>query len=296
MSNLQRLASGAHASAEDPRLEAAWWDGSDSAGIEDIGLGGSFVDLDLELRDGEFAHVLVGGNDLDDAQGLSNLDASSVLEQAAATIGYQYRPRFTGAKRAELSFGPDDFEEGPERDAFVIIRQHKHRIFGSRTTPSSILKSIEWFFTAEDDGQTATFDLCCGALGVRADVLRLRLQYEFFLRWWVAPRPFEFLCSPVPDMIMADVAYSCPETGRTLASLVWRNPGIGTEALVAELGHEAQIKRDLTRLDEQCLICEQGTGTWYLTGRNPFLMRQRLILRGAKPSVVGGSVHWSRLF
>jgi hypothetical protein len=195
-----------------------------------------------------------------------------------------------------VSFGPEDFEEGPQRDAFVIIREHKAALFGCLSAPTHVFRAIKWFFTDEDDGLTPTFELCCAALDARTDILRLRLQYEFFLRWWVAPRSFPFQSVAVPQLVLREITYACPDLGRDIAELAWARPGITTAAIVAAIGHEKEVRRDLTRLDDRMLICEQGDGNWYLTGRNPVLLRQRLILKGIRPSVLGGSIHWGRLF
>jgi len=277
-----------------PAHASEWPAANEALEVEDLGLVGGAVDLDAELADSSFSDLLLDETELTEP-GLTSV-AQTKLSAAAASV--KHRPRTGGiTKKAGLvSFGPEDFEEGPQRDAFTIIRDHKFTLFGSLSASARVWKSIHWFFAGDDDGRTPTFDLCCAALDVRADVLRLRLHYEFFLRWWIAPKPFPFMTVPVPSLIAAEIAYICPELGRDLAFLAWTRPGIHTQTLIDELGQEAKVRRDLARLDERLMLCEQGEGHWYLTGRNPLLLRQRLILKGASPAVIGGSMHWSRMF
>lgn len=288
--------------SERSALESARWaDRATEPGVEELGLGGDLVDLDAELADSDFSDILFGINDDEESApsaGDAALDGLVAAKLAQAASQARYRPRTGGVtkKSGLVSFGPEDFEEGPQRDAFVIIREHKAALFGCLSAPAQVFRAIKWFFTDADDGLTPTFELCCGALDVRTDVLRLRLQYEFFLRWWVAPRPFPFDSVAVPQIILREITYVCPDLGRDIAELAWVRPGITTEAIVATIGHDQEVRRDLTRLDERMLVCEQGDGNWYLTGRNPLLLRQRLILKGVSPSVVGGSMHWGRLF
>lgn len=218
---------------------------------------------------------------------------------AAAQRHLPHARKGSRKKEALISFSEEDFEEGAQRSAFVIIKAYKNRLFGTTSTDAERWKAIRWFFTIEDDGVEPTFALCCQAFAARIDVLRLRIQYEFFLRWWVAPQPFPFLAVPLPDLMDGECGYIAGDIGRDLAAAAWRRPGILTDELVAQVTQHrvAEAHTALQRLDDRGILCERDGGYWFLTGRNPFLMRQRLAeKRGARSlAQIGGSVHWSRL-
>lgn len=178
----------------------------------------------------------------------------------------------------------------------MIIKQHKNMLFGSGMKPADQWKAIDFFFTFSDDGQSLTFDLCCRTLSARIDVIRLRIQYEFFLRWFVSPVDFPFFTVPVPDIIEGEIAYVGGPDGRRLASLAWNKPGITTSELLERAGDSPATRDALARLEDRFILCQQEEGYWYLTGRNPNLMRKRLTEQngGIAPSL-GGSIHWSKL-
>ena len=178
----------------------------------------------------------------------------------------------------------------------MIIKQYKNMLFGSGTKPADQWKAIDFFFTIADDGQKLTFDLCCRTLAARIDVIRLRIQYEFFLRWFIVTSDFPFLTVPVPDIIEGEIAYIAGAEGRRLATLAWNKPGISTDELLDRSGDDDSTRDALSRLEDKFILCQQDPGFWYLTGRNPYLMRRRLAeSSGRLNPQVGGSVHWSRL-
>lgn len=227
----------------------------------------------------------------------SDLPPDGVHELGAAAQRHLPNSRKGTRKKAALiSFDEDDFEPGPQRDAFVIVRSYKNLLFGTSSTPAQRWKAIEWFFTIADDGREVTFALCCQALGARIDVVRLRIHYEFFLRWWISPTEFPFLTVPVPDTIDGEIAYVSGEIGRDLATVAWNNPGITTDNLLAAVGGGQAATRVLQRLEEKFILCNQSAGNWYLTGRNPYLLRKALEeAKGGVNRAMGGTIHWSRL-
>lgn len=182
----------------------------------------------------------------------------------------------------------------------MIIKQYKNMLFGSGSKPADQWKAIDFFFTIDDDGQKLTFDLCCRTLAARIDVIRLRVMYEFFLRWVIITSDFPFLTVPVPDIIDGEIAYVAGPLGRRLATLAWNKPGITTDELVERAADDTTTRESvfdaLSRLEDKFILCQQDHGFWYLTGRNPYLMRKRLAeSNGRLNAQVGGSVHWSRL-
>lgn len=256
--------------------------------------GGDFDLFDPSFSDGDHQFTALG---LVDGEEDSELPPDGAQELDEAAQRHLSNSRKGTRKKANLiSFDEEDFELGPQRDAFVIVRSYKNQLFGTASTPQQRWKAIEWFFTSVDNGKDVTFDLCCQALGARIDVVRLRIHYEFFLRWWIAPEEFPFLTVPVPDTIDGEVAYVAGEIGRDLATVAWNMPGITTEKLLAEVGGGANAEMALAKLEEKFILCNQSAGNWYLTGRNPYLLRKSLEeSRGSLNGALGGSIHWSRL-
>jgi hypothetical protein len=203
-------------------------------------------------------------------------------------------PRKAARKKSELiSFSEEDFE-GPQRDAFVLIRHYKNLLFGASSKSEDQWKAIDWFFTVQDDGK-ATFDVACRAFGARIDVVRLRIHYEFFLGWKVVPQDFPFLTVPVPEIIAGEIAYIAGEVGHDLARACWNRPGIRTAQLLGICGSDKQTIAALSRLEDK-FILSQKEDHWWCTGRNPYLLRQRISeQKGHLIANVGGSIHWSRL-
>lgn len=194
-----------------------------------------------------------------------------------------------------MSFSEEDFE-GAQRSAFILIRHYKNLLFGASSKAKDQWKAIDWFFTLTDDGVEPTFDLCCRAFGARIDVVRLRIHYEFFLRWTVMPCDFPFMTVPVPDIIAGEVAYIGGDAAQRLAHIAWNRPGIKTKELLALAGNTSATTSALAQLEDKLILCQQSEGFWYLTGRNPFLLRQRLSeSKGHLNANQGGSIHWSRM-
>jgi hypothetical protein len=253
---------------------------------------GDFLeDLDAALDGAGGQQLLVGLVGDQEDLGL----APSVLEQ----LNEAAQRRLSLARKRESKtrlkgITEEDFDEGPERSAFVLIKSYRNELFGSKEMP---WRAMEFFFTGQDDGGL-NFDLACRVLNARTDVIRLRIQYEFFLRWWVAPVDFPFMPVDVPEDIDSECAYVCGLLGRDLAYAAWCQPGISSAALAQQVGSKLDVVGPaLERLDDKMLLCCQGEDNWYLTGRNPFLMRKRQAEKqGVSLNTLGGSIYWSRLF
>ena len=257
-------------------------DGADGDFLEDL-------DAILDGHGGE--QLLVGMVGGEEDLGL----APNLLEQLSEAA----RRRLSLARKREgkarlKGVTEEDFDEGPERDAFLVIKSYRNELFNTKLAPWG---AMQYFFAAGDDGGL-TFDLACRVLNARKDVVRLRIQYELFLRWWVSPVEFPFVATEVPEDIDSECAYVAGLLGRDLAYAAWCQPGITADALAQAVGssHEV-VRKALERLDDKMLLCCQGDNNWYLTGRNPFLLRKRLAEKqGVSLNTLGGSIYWSRLF
>lgn len=168
-----------------------------------------------------------------------------------------------------LSISEEDYEEGPEREAFLMLYERIRACYMKQTSPDTRQQAIKWVFSREDNG--ISFDLCCRALGVRPEILRLRLQYQFFLLWFVFPNPFPFLAIGIPDIIEGEILYRFGEEGFDIAKQCWLWPGVSRLDLLASLegrftAHQYQVA--IEKMDQLGVLSEYGD-RWYLTGRNP---------------------------
>lgn len=194
----------------------------------------------------------------------------------------------------------EDFEPGAQRSAFSLIDHYAHILFKPKPKPQDIATAIAFFFTGTDDGGI-TFKSCCDVLRAREDVLRLRIQYEWWLRGTIFTGPFPFMAVPVPRDIAGEVVYYAGNAGYALAREAFVQPGIEQSELLevvskAERSNPSQLRTALDHLEELFLMSSQG-GRWWTTGRNPMLMLMRLATLKSSVAVQrGGSIHWSRLF
>jgi hypothetical protein len=194
----------------------------------------------------------------------------------------------------------DDFEEGAERNAFLIVDGFAKKLFSNKSSQKTFTSAIAFFFTISDDGNGITFPLCCDVLGARANIIRLRIQYEWWLRSSIFTGPFPFHTVPIPKIVAGEIMYYGGEKGYALAREMWVQPGISTNELISSIieldGHSKRdLQSALEHLEERFLVSCQ-TDRWYLTGRNPLLMNIRAESIPNLRTIRGGSFHWSRLF
>ena len=149
-------------------------------------------------------------------------------------------------------------------------------------------------------------ELCCEVLGVRPAVLRLRVQYEFYLRDVMFTRPFGFAMAVLPTIISRELDFFPGPLGKMLASIAWLQPGITHGLLLrtaadrmqrdaADAAYRREAEKALEYMEEKYYMSIQHG--WYTTGRNPFrMLRDWKLKYGRDWETVGGSMHWSRLF
>lgn len=274
----------------------------DSAGdlVEPVEDGGGASDFSLfdagvfgDLEDDLFVEFL----DSEEGGGGTH---GGLEKLADASQGHIPKPSRRRRAQAVEKLTAEDFEEGAERNAYLVIEDHAKRLFSAKSSPKTVNASITFFFTVEDSGADITFPLCCDVLGARVDVLRLRIQYEWWLRGTIFTGPFPFMTVPVPRTIAGEITYYGGEEGYALARECWVQPGIAADELldsVAELDDypKDKLRVALERLEERFLMSSQA-GRCYVTGRNPLLMSMRAESIYGVQLMRGGSFHWSRLF
>ncbi len=204
-------------------------------------------------------------------------------------------------KKSLSKITEEDFEPGPERDAFKIILRHRDGLFHHKAKLKERMDAIDFFFTLHDD-DGITFPLCCEVLGARADVTRLRINYEFWLRWMTFANEFPFMTVPIPEIIKGEILYVGDLPGLELAQEAWMRPGIPQNELLLIASGQIDLDRvpneyirALNLLDEKFLMSSEGS-RWYLTGRNPYRRFQAEREKRGALTISGGSYYWSREF
>lgn len=206
--------------------------------------------------------------------------------------------------REQTEITEDDFEDGPERKAFQLIRHYADILFLQE--PNALTKQSLIFFFGCKLQTEIRFDLCCDVLGARAEVIRLRFMYEWWKRGTIFTGPLDFDTAPYPDLLTGEILHHGNIIGVELAREIWLQPGITTADLYRVLGVELDdsfnpidqegnaIKHALEQLNEQNIISKNSG--WYLTGRNPMLAQMREQSRYGRDVSIGGSYYWSRYF
>lgn len=162
----------------------------------------------------------------------------------------------------------EDFEEGPERMAFEAVFEHSRNCFNKKTAKTKRINSLIWVFVPNTG--KIPYELCCEAIGVRPNLLRVRIQYELFQKWIVLNEPIHFLMEPLPYMFEAEILYNHTEDHLKVAKKIWQHPSIDTGRIFT-FCHENKISnpmRILEKLSEAGNISNQ-MDYWYFTGRNP---------------------------
>ncbi len=182
----------------------------------------------------------------------------------------------------------------------MVIENQAHHLFGGKGVPRVMLEAVRFFFAAEETDTQITFRLCCDVLQARVDVLRLRIQYEFWLRGTAFTGPWDFLAVTVPRMIAGEITHYGGEPGYALAREAWVQPGISAEELIGSVlaldGYsERVLMESLQHMEERCLL-SCSANRWYVTGRNPLLLAIRGDNRFGVDVSRGGSFYWSRMF
>lgn len=247
-----------------------------------LGLPPGGLDLDMGFYEGDLegSHSAVGS---------FNQTAQSYLSNTKK----RRRPK------ALAKITEDDFEEGAEQSAYLVIMHFANRLLDKNAKEKHFVEALEWFFTSKDVGDL-TFELCCEVLQARPDVIRLRIQYEWWQNAVSFTGPFSFDTCGAPSLMRGEILFHAGQLGFALAREIWVQPGISTKELLFEVGmlepnyDEAEMIKALETLQERYII-SKNLG-WFFTGRNPLLMNMRSQSDYGTDMSVGGSVHWSRLF
>jgi hypothetical protein len=265
--------------------------------FEGISGGAFFDDLDPGFHPDDQDS---GGLDLGVHQGdfqISHHASQAFGSPSQSRIPYVKKGR--RQKNVTENITEDDFNEGAERNAFLMVMHFAHKLLHKKSTPKATREGLAFFFADDLDPEAISFELCANVLAIRPDIIRLRIQYEWWMRGTVFTGPFDFATVGMPKLLEGEILYHSLSLGHALTREVWVQPGISTEELFEYIGttvncSTSKMVEAMDSLSEN-FILSKSSG-WYLTGRNPMLMNMNSSAFQPSAKVSGGSVHWTRLF
>jgi hypothetical protein len=155
----------------------------------------------------------------------------------------------------------------------------------NKSTPKALREiAVEWLFVpghVNDEG--LNFDLVCRVLGVRPNIIRVRVQYAFYLGNIVLLNPLPFLAVSIPSILELEVLSYAGDEALRAAKYIWEFPGLRADNLTSLMCMDAKEVRALTEKIENKGLVSVMMGHWYFTGRNPQNMSSN------------NCFHWSRL-
>lgn len=205
---------------------------------------------------------------------------NSIIQFARGSIAGK-RGR-TAAKKAERIYVThEDFDEGPEQDAFLLIYGYAAVLFNTLQRGEfnqgdlKQKRAIDFFFCRSIGGLHLHDAAACIDAEIRIDVLRLRFMLEFWLREWVLP-PMPSNADELPSRVELMAAQYESLIGVSLAREAWFEPGLSvTKLFERTCGCESEEyskkahKAFVGLVDDYVLSVAYGKV--YVTGKNPIL-------------------------
>lgn len=284
------------------------FDSGSFAGFSDADFGG----LDLEGDGGASLQSLglVGTDFGEGSQGFDFqlTDAENAIIRLAEGRIAGPRGRTAASKAEKIYITHEDFDEGPERDAFLLIYGYAECLFDCTNkapfdgTDLRKKKALDFFFCS-NSLKTIHLEDAVGCIDnqIRVDVLRLRFMLEFWLRGWEIPAmPDDADGLPSRIELMA-VQYG-GMIGVSIAKEAWFEPGINAEELLSRVidGRSEEVVKLVKRSFEDLVnayVLSISNRSVYTTGKNPIL---ELADKLNDPTVrVRGqlaNINWSRRF
>jgi hypothetical protein len=204
----------------------------------------------------------------------------------------------SSSKSEKIYITHEDFEQGPQRDAFLLIYGYAENLFVSNDD-GKIERAIEFFFCNRITSISFEEAAACIDSFIRTDVLRLRFVYEFWLRKWDrGPLPVDAVELPSRVELMA--ASSGGMVAMELAHAVWMQPGICIKELF-KMMTEGETEARITLVDKaltdmlNAYILSMADKKVYVTGKNPVLEFEDKV---NDPTMSTrhqlANIHWSR--
>lgn len=190
------------------------------------------------------------------------------------------RRRAATKKSEKIYITHEDFQEGPEQDAFLLIYGYSENLFESQNSKMLVFnakkeRAINFFFCKTLMGLHLEDAVACIDTSIRIDVLRLRFMLEFWMRDWVLPL-MPITADELPARVELMAAQHGGVIGVELASGAWLEPGITAEKLLQQAADSddveviKQVKKSFIGLVD-AYILSISKGKVYTTGKNPIL-------------------------
>lgn len=248
--------------------------------------------------------ALVFEDDLSGAQDLDlelNAAETSIIQFAQRSVGKRGRGSQSEAEK-KIYVTHEDFEEGPERDAFLLIYGYAEHLFSTKNSELQEA-AIKFFFCFGEDAIGFEDAAACIDTFIRVDVIRLRIMYEFWLLEWHLKLPFTAM--PLPSRVSAIAAQHADLIGIDIVREAWFEPGIEAEMLIQRVvaRNPGVTQKTIEGALEKLLLfhvisesTESDTPRFYTTGKNPILKQKESIIDRGRVRRSLDSIHWSRLF
>lgn len=148
--------------------------------------------------------------------GLPALDA----EQAIRTIE---------AGRASPRPSDEDSDEYSDEEWMIVqtLRRYCQDAISPATKPARLKMCVEWIFVrdTQEPRHGVSFHLACQMLRSRHWVIQALIQHFWFIRG-IPVEPLPFMADELPEAVEQEAVMYGWDTGREIARLTWRVPGI----------------------------------------------------------------------
>lgn len=223
------------------------------------------------------------------------------------------RGRSAVAKEEKIYVTHEDFDEGPERDAFLLLYGYSSHLFDSAKDGPFVnndkkRKALRFVFCHTLREMSMVDAVSAINDEIRVDVLRLRFMLEFWMRGWALPTMPED-ADGLPGRVELMAAHYGDMIGIELAREAWFKPGIEEKELLALAleGRPASARHQVmeayrtmvlnyvlsikeTREDEESRV------RVYVTGKNPILEAEDLLSEPGRRVGNVANIYWSRRF
>lgn len=191
--------------------------------------------------------------------------SASAFEQSEG-ISFLAKQKGRTRKEALKSITLEDFEEGAQRWAAGTLIAAVRYFLRNVEKPDAASDAAQWIFGHSDE--QASFENCCLVNEARADVLRMRIQYELWRCGKRMQRAFPFAAA-LPEFVANKVLFTVGVPGMRVAKILWNHPGIPDEDLRAQLGRPEVDALNVMTEKYIASPVETSPVGWYLTSINP---------------------------
>lgn len=192
-----------------------------------------------------------------------------LVESAFKDIPYVGKTK-KGLRKARLrTYGEEDFDD-LQRKIFILLRGYVH---DTLQNSGKVKEALQWLFGIPEDDEIFSFDRCCQAMEADPDVVRARIQAEYYRRWLLFDTPLllDFLSYPPPSEDITRATLSAGFYAKNLLEVVWIWPSIPVDklrhAVRGDVTDDKIFLQTLEKLEHSSYIMEQPGGRLYYAGK-----------------------------